>query len=71
MDIAHQYIPIEVKWTENPQRSDCRHLLKFIAEYPCYSQAYLVCRCPQPRLLPENIVALPWQYLPKIMQSGK
>ena len=48
VDIAHQYIPIEVKWTENPQRSDCRHLLKFIAEYPCYPQAYLVCRCPQP-----------------------
>ncbi len=33
LDMGHQYIPIEVKWTDKPNLSDARHLKKFISEY--------------------------------------
>jgi predicted AAA+ superfamily ATPase len=66
LDIAHQYLPIEVKLTEHPTIADCKHLIKFMAEYHCFEMAYVICRCKSPRRLKENIIALPWQELPKI-----
>jgi predicted AAA+ superfamily ATPase len=47
LDIAQHYIPIEVKWSEQPQFSDARHLQKFLQEYPNTKQAFIVCRTPQ------------------------
>jgi predicted AAA+ superfamily ATPase len=71
IDIHHQYLPIEVKLTENPKIQDCRHLTKFLAEYPCYSKGFLVCRCEEIRVLAPNIIALPWQLLPKIFELSQ
>lgn len=59
-----KYLPIEVKWTDNPGKGDCRHLLKFLAEYPCFDLGYVVCQIPRKRMLTDRIMALPWQELP-------
>jgi predicted AAA+ superfamily ATPase len=55
--------PIEVKWTERPARTDCRHLLTFLRENKTARRALLVCRCPRPMQLDERVVALPWSSL--------
>lgn len=67
----HEFVPIEVKWSNNPSAYDCRHLKKFIQEYPCLDLAYVVCRVPRKRLLSERIMALPWQELPEIIDALK
>lgn len=56
--------PIEVKWTENPSPKDARHLRTFLSEHPSKtSEAYVVCRCPRPAKLAENVTAIPWWML--------
>jgi uncharacterized protein len=56
--------PFEVKWTEKPTLSDARHLLTFMKEHPKESKhGYVVCRCPRPLALADNITALPWNCL--------
>ena len=41
-------------------KSDAKHLLKFIDEYDV-KQAYIVCCTPKRYKINEKIVALPWQ----------
>jgi uncharacterized protein len=53
-------IPIEVKWTDRPSPKDARHVLSFIKETPSASHGFIVCRCPRPQQLSENITAIPW-----------
>lgn len=54
--------PIEVKWTDKPHISDCRHIIKFIEENPKKTdKGYIICRTPHPLQLHEKIVALPWE----------
>lgn len=64
---SHGFLPVEVKWTQNPTTYDCRHLKKFMQDYPCQELGYLVCRAPRKRLLADRIMALPWQELPEII----
>ncbi len=53
--------PVEVKWTENPSTSDARHLRSFLAEERKEAiHGYIVCRCPRPLRIDENVTALPW-----------
>ena len=53
--------PIEVKWTENPTLNDARHLLPFLAEKSKEAKhGYVICRCPRPLQLHDQITALPW-----------
>ncbi len=53
--------PIEVKWTEHPTLHDARHRLTFLAEkQPEAKHGYVMCRCPRPLQLHEQITALPW-----------
>ncbi len=66
LDMHHTYLPIEVKWTDNPNTHDCRHIHKFLNEYPCHDIAYIICRTPRKRMLSERVMALPWQDLPEI-----
>jgi len=57
-------IPIEVKWTERPAPQDARRLLKFQKEHPeRVERGYIVCRCPRPMEIRENVIALPWSCL--------
>lgn len=67
LDIAHQYIPIEVKWSDQPDITDAKHLLKFIDEYPECKKGYIICRTPQRYKITQNILALPWQELKTVL----
>ncbi len=56
-----QVTPLEVKWTERPTLTDARHLIAFLNEHPRQAKrGYVVCRCPRPLALADNITALPW-----------
>ncbi len=58
---ADKFIPIEVKWTDNPSNTDARHLLAFMKEHPRQvERAYIICRCPRPMEVCEKVTALPW-----------
>ena len=57
-------IPIEVKWTERPGEADIRHLRNFLSDHPKAAPiGYVICRCPHPLQLAENVRAIPWQML--------
>jgi predicted AAA+ superfamily ATPase len=66
IDLAHTYIPIEIKWTDKPNLSDAKHIKKFIEEYTV-TQAYIICRTPHRYKIAENITALPWQEISTIL----
>ncbi|MDA9271878.1 AAA family ATPase [bacterium] len=68
LDVAHRYIPIEVKWSDKPDMNDARHLKKFIEEYPCTTLAYIICQTPARYKLSENIMVLPWQEIHTIFE---
>ncbi|MFM8454222.1 MAG: ATP-binding protein [Gammaproteobacteria bacterium] len=63
------YTPIEVKWTENPSQKDLRHIISFNQEYAVTGLSYIICRCDAPRLLADNVLALPWQNLPQVFKN--
>jgi len=61
LEFDKRLTPIEVKWTENPDPQDARHLRTFLKEHADEaSEGYLVCRCPRPAKLADNITAIPW-----------
>ncbi|HSX20044.1 MAG TPA: hypothetical protein VLG38_02840, partial [Gammaproteobacteria bacterium] len=63
------YLPIEVKWTEKPTVADIKHLLLFKEEYKVSGPCYIICRCNLPMMLADNVYAMPWQDLPKIIEK--
>ena len=65
------YIPIEVKWTDKPTQKTIKHLLTFKKEYSLKKNMYIICRCAEPMLLADNIIALPWQHIEKIFTDLK
>lgn len=69
LDVAHQYLPLEVKWTDKPNISDAKHLIKFLMEYPDTKQAYVVCRTPIRYKIAANITAIPWQEINTIFEE--
>lgn len=53
--------PIEVKWTDRPSVRDARRLLAFLNEHRGRAgHGYIVCRCPRPMQLHDQVTALPW-----------
>lgn len=59
-----EWIPIEVKWTEHPGPKDARHIKTFLAEHPDRAErGFIVCRCPRPAQVAENVTAIPWWML--------
>ncbi|MDX2345518.1 MAG: AAA family ATPase [Legionella sp.] len=63
------YIPLEVKYTNNPKQSDAKHLKTFLKEYDNVEFAYVICQVPRKQKLFENIYAIPWQDLPSLFHS--
>jgi len=59
-----------VKWTTAPSASDARHLRLFLDEYRTAKAGYVVCRTPRRVSLGKGIVAIPWQDLTSILDSG-
>jgi len=68
IDDAKKFIPIEVKYTDNPQTKHIRHLKKFLDEYEQAEKGYVVCRVQKRLKLSENITAIPWQEIDFIFQ---
>lgn len=69
IEYNRQYIPIEVKWTSAPTKTDARHLTKFIDEYDCVTPAYIICQTPRPMEITEQVLAIHWSMLPDIIGS--
>ena len=68
LDAAHQYIPIEVKWSDKPGLPDARHLVRFMQEHPSVKMSYIVCRTPHRYKLAEKITVIPWQYIGDVFE---
>ena len=68
LQVGQQYIPIEVKWTDAPDKKDAKHLITFMSEYPC-TKGYVICRTPRPVKLSESVIALPWQDIATVFES--
>lgn len=66
----NQYIPVEVKWTENPNSSDARHIHTFIEEYRNSSKGYVICRIPRAQKLTNKVLALPWKELHVVLEGS-
>lgn len=57
----NRWIPIEVKFSSNPQGKHIKHLRTFLQEYGNKaSTGYLVFPGERPRRMEENIIAIPW-----------
>lgn len=69
LDQAHDYTPIEVKWTDKPNLSDARHIKKFMEEHSV-KLAYIICRTPYRYKILENVIALPWQEISSIFKEA-
>ena len=69
IEADHQYIPIEVKWTDLPTLQDAKHLHIFLSEYPEAEKGYIVCQVPRVMKLEKNIYALPWKQLTDVFQD--
>ncbi len=65
-----QYIPVEVKWKENPSPRDARHVQTFINEYSNSSRGYVICRIPRAQKLTETVTALPWSELTTVIGAA-
>ncbi|MCB1117290.1 MAG: ATP-binding protein [Chlamydiia bacterium] len=63
----NHYIPVEVKWTENPTSQDAKHVQTFIEEHPNCSHGYVICRASRAQKLTNNITALPWNELNQVL----
>ncbi len=70
IDVNGKFIPIETKWTSEPQKRDVRHLHVFLNEYDNADHGYLVCRCERKIKMANNITALPWQELTNTFEFG-
>lgn len=58
-------LPIEVKWSDNPEARDARHLKTFLADHNLKS-GYIVCRCNRARKLDNQITIIPWQEITEL-----
>jgi predicted AAA+ superfamily ATPase len=60
LELRKETIPVEVKWTEAPHVSDAKTLLTFIDQNKRATRGFIVCRCPRPMRLAQNVLAIPW-----------
>jgi predicted AAA+ superfamily ATPase len=64
VEMRDRLIPIEVKWTDRPSPGDARHLTIFLREHPDEAtHGWVVCRCPRPEALTDQVTAIPWWML--------
>ncbi len=67
VDHNNFYIPIEVKLTDAPQKSDAKYLQIFLEEYKEHtSKGFIICQTPHIMKIAANIYALPWANLANI-----
>lgn len=66
---SKQMIPIEVKFREQIDKGDCKHLEVFLNEYPEAKKGFVVCLAERPYKVSERVTAIPWQELNKILSA--
>ncbi len=64
-----QYLPIEVKWTDRPDRSMCKACEIFISEYDCPVGGVIVCQTPMDMKLSEHVLGLSWKNLTDVCEK--
>jgi len=62
-----EWIPIEVKWTSKPVKSDYKHLKTFINEYPQAKRGFVICQTPVAMKVEDNITVLPWRQVLSVL----
>jgi predicted AAA+ superfamily ATPase len=62
-------LPVEVKWSDAPTARDVRHLETFLHEHGSARHGLVVCRTTRRFQLARNIVALPWQDIPAVIEE--
>lgn len=69
--IEHQktFTPIEVKWSDKPNKNDAKHLEIFLKEYPESNKGYIVSQTPRPYDLNDNISVISWRDIHTIIQN--
>ncbi len=68
---SKQYIPVEVKWSDKPNKHDAKHLELFMNEYPQARQGYIICQTPMPYDISERVTAISWRDIQKIIQHSQ
>jgi predicted AAA+ superfamily ATPase len=64
IETPRQVIPIEVKYTANPDPSDARGIERFLARFPRLARrGFVVCRADRPEQLTRHVRAIPWEQL--------
>lgn len=69
LEITKQYIPVEVKWSDQPNEHDARHLSRFLQEYDNAETAYIICRTPRRYRITDQVIALPWQAVSELFEK--
>ena len=67
IDTHEGYLPIEVKWTDTPNRQDAKHLELFLQDHPSTPRGIIICKTPHPMKITDKIEALPWSHLMNII----
>lgn len=71
LEYKGRLLPIEVKWNTQPKKSDARHLLTFLNEYPDASHGLIVSRAEDPYSLEKEIRVIPYQQLFRHLELWK
>ncbi len=69
LEISKHLIPIEVKWSETPDKHDAKHLNRFLKEYDGVDKAYIICCTPRPMTVSDNITAISWRDIPILVKQ--
>jgi predicted AAA+ superfamily ATPase len=70
IDINNFYIPVEVKLTDLPTKSDIKHLQIFLDEYSTQTnKGFIICQTPHIMKMTKNIYALPWNKIDDIFND--
>lgn len=69
LDHQGEHTPIDVKWNDSPTSKDARHLKLFLKEYDQATVGWIICRIPRPQKIDDQITAIPWQHLSKVLSS--
>ena len=69
IESAKRYIPIEVKWSDKPNKHDARHLEIFMDEYSQAKKGYIICQTPLSYDLSSRVTAISWRDIQEIFDG--
>lgn len=69
VEYRKQYLPIEVKWTDHPDKSMSKACEIFIHEYDCPAGGFVICQTPLDIQLSEHVVGISWKNLTDVCEK--